>query len=126
MQGDAESCSETVGNLELAGIVALVKSQSVRNQRLITRREQPAHMQQSAECASGVSAATKAEDEDMVAGIELSHQERINVGDVVGEAIAEGQTPHFRPPLSSGTQGISCPHRSDTGVIVGGLLVLRG
>ncbi len=83
-------------------------------------------MQQSTECASGVSAATKAEDENLVAGVELPHQERINVGDVVGEAIAECESSRSCPPLSDRAQGTSRPHRSNAGVIVGGLLVFLG
>jgi hypothetical protein len=47
-------------------------------------------MQQSAERTSGVRASTKAEDKDLVAGVKFSHQERINIRDVFGEAIAEG------------------------------------
>src|SRR5712692_181374 len=83
-------------------------------------------MQQSAERASGVGAATEAKDEDTVARVELSHQERINVSDVVREAVTERQPPHLCPPLSHRAQSIPSPHRSDAGVIVGGLLVLRG
>src|SRR5882762_10251168 len=62
----------------------------------------------------------------MVARVELSHQERINVGDVIGEAVAERQSSHLCPPFSNRTQGISRPHGSDARVIVGGLLVLIG
>ena len=81
-------------------------------------------MQEPAEGASRKSTATKTEDEDLVAGVILSHQERINVRDVVREAIAEGQAPHLSPPLSNGSESVSCPHRPDTGVIVGDLLIL--
>src|SRR5437667_3728906 len=122
--GNAESIFETGGNLEFAGIVALVKSQGIRYQRLIPWREQSTHLQKSAERTSSVSATTEAEDEDLGVGFELFHQERIDVRDVVGKAIAEGQAPHSSPPLSQRAEGISRPHRADARVIVGDLLFL--
>src|SRR6516164_26210 len=121
--GDTERCSETFGNREFTRIVALEKSQRVRNQSHVTRSEQPAHMQQSAECPGGISAATKAEHEDSVASFERCHQKRINICDVVGKAIAKRQAPSLCPPLSYRGEGVSRSHRTDARVVVGGLLV---
>src|SRR5258708_4627737 len=110
--GETESSSKTCGNLKLARVVALVKSDGVGNQRFISRREQPEHVQQSTKRPSGISAPTKTEDEDLVIGLILSHQEGIHVGDVIGKTIPESQPPYLGPPLSDCAQRISGSHRS--------------
>ena len=124
--GSAESVSETRGNFEFAGIVAFVKAESVWYQRFVARREQAAHPNQSAERAGGVGTATETENEDLVDGIELRHQERVDVSDVVGKSVAERQTPDFCPPLADHAESISGAHGADAGVVVGDLLVLGG
>ena len=121
----AESVSEASGNFEFAGVVALVKAQRVRNQRFVARREQSAHMNQSAKSTGGVGTATETEDEDIVGGFELRHEERVDVSDVVRKTVAEGEAPDLCPPLADDAEGISGAHGADAGVVVGDLLVVR-
>lgn len=124
--GSAESVSETRGNFEFAGVVTFVKAESVWNQRFVARGEQAAHPNQSAEGAGGEGTSTETEDEDIVGGLKLRHQERIDVSDVVGKPVAEGEAPDFCPPLANYTEGISGAHGADAGVIVSDLLVMDG
>ena len=66
------------------------------------------------------------EDEDLVGGFELRHQERVDVSDVVRKTVAEGEAPNLCPPLADNTEGVSGAHGADAGVVVGDLLILDG
>src|ERR1700683_5559707 len=120
----AEGVSEARGDFEFTGVIALVKAQSVGNQRFVTWREQAAHPNQSAERAGGEGTATETEYEDLVGRFELRHQKRIDVSDVVGKPVSEREAPDSCPPFADYAQGISSSHGADAGVVVGDLLVL--
>src|SRR5436309_12009625 len=107
-------------------MLGLDHADGVGNQPFIAPRQQTYNVEHPTKGASGVSAATEAEDVHLVSRFEIPHQELIRVGDVVGDAVAEGKADDLGPPLAHESKGAARAHGSYSGMVISDLRRIAG
>lgn len=99
-------------------VLVLNHANRIWNQAFVSSCKEAHYMEHSAESSRRVGAPAEAENIDAVARIVIPHQELKSVGNVIRDAIAEGEADQLRPPLPNMDQRATCAHRAHTGMII--------